>query len=260
MLKEEKEEKIYKIYNILFDTFGNQSWWPAETCDEVIIGAILTQQTSWKNVERAIDSLKNAGVCSLSAISGIEDARLEMLIKSSGFYRQKAKRLKNIALYIIENYGSDYKEGLFGKDIQNIRSELLNLNGIGRESADSIILYAASKPIFVIDAYTRRIFSRCGIIEDKDMDYDTLREIFENSICVKFAKRISAHGISKKFRLSCKFTYNSMSIDSKKLAAIYNEFHALIVKLGKDYCTSKAPKCSVCSIRSVCNSSIDLGG
>jgi len=241
MLKEEKEEKIYKIYNILFDTFGNQSWWPAETCDEVIIGAILTQQTSWKNVERAIDSLKNAGVCSLSAISGIEDARLEMLIKSSGFYRQKAKRLKNIALYIIENYGSDYKEGLFGKDIQNIRSELLNLNGIGRESADSIILYAASKPIFVIDAYTRRIFSRCGIIEDKDMDYDTLREIFENSI-------------------SCKFTYNSMSIDSKKLAAIYNEFHALIVKLGKDYCTSKAPKCSVCSIRSVCNSSIDLGG
>ena len=208
---------IQEVYKTLYKRFGPQHWWPGETPFEVIVGAILTQQTSWNNVEKAINNLKKENLLDSKKIRDIKNEKLEKLIQSSGYYRQKTKKLKNFMNFLWKNYDGNL-EKLFDQPIPKLREQLLSVNGIGKETADSIILYAANKPIFVIDTYTVRIFNRIGITQEKD--YDKLQQLFQKNL--------------------------------SQDAQLFNEFHALIVKLGKDHCKKK-PKCDECPLNKECN-------
>ena len=208
----------YELYTFLLSNFGSQHWWPAETPFEVIVGTILTQQTTWKNVEKAIENLKSSHVLNLWKISNLPLWELEVYVKSTGFYRQKARRLKGICRYICSEYNGSLKD-LFNQETSSLRVELLSLNGIGPETADSIILYAAEKPSFVIDAYTKRICERLQLTDE--LDYESLKRFFENSL--------------------------------PENVEIYKEFHALIVELGKNYCKTK-PVCKNCPLNKKCKS------
>lgn len=190
------------VYEKLLFELGHRNWWPADTPFEVIIGAVLTQQTKWENVERAIRNMKNRGLMEPEPLSEIDGEELETLIRCTGFFRQKAKRLKSISTFFKEN------PEILEKPAPELREILLSLNGIGDETADSIVLYAANKPKFVIDAYTKRMCKCMGI----DGDYKGLQSIFENSLPAE--------------------------------VPIYKEFHALIVEYGKLFCGKK--RCAEC--------------
>ncbi len=195
--------------------FGFLNWWPGETTDEIVIGAILTQQASWKNVEKAISNLKAAGCLNMRRISKLNTASLEGYIRPSGFFRQKARRLKCFANYVRSNHGS--LDRMFKEPLQELREELLSINGIGEETADSILLYAAGKRIFVIDSYTKRIMSR--MYGGGELEYGELQ------------LRISS------------------SIENN--IGLYKDFHAQFVELGKNYCKTK-PLCNKCPVKSYC--------
>ncbi|MBU4255968.1 MAG: endonuclease III domain-containing protein, partial [Candidatus Thermoplasmatota archaeon] len=195
------------VYKRLIKHFGRQHWWPAETRFEVIVGAILTQNTSWKNVEKAILNLKKNKLLNCKKIANMNIRKLEKMIQPSGFYKQKAERLKRFCKYLDESYDSDLNK-FFDRNTDIVRNELLSLNGIGNETADSILLYAGEKPIFVIDAYTKRMCERTGIVNAKK--YDELQSFFEKNL--------------------------------PKNIEMYKEFHALIVELGKNFCRKK-PGC-----------------
>ena len=204
------------IYRLLRKRFGFLNWWPGDTKDEIIIGAVLTQQTSWRNVEKAISNLRDAGALSIEAISSIDMKRLDRLITPSGFHRQKAARLKALSASIISEYGS--LEKFLSMPTAMLRERLLSMNGIGPETADSIILYAAGRPVFVIDAYTRREMQRiCGIGEAES--YSWLQEYFHRELGPK--------------------------------TALFKDMHAQFVELGKRYCR-KSPKCQDCPLGDVC--------
>jgi len=215
--------QIKRIYSILYKEFGPQGWWPLTPKNqlhpkhngiqpkttrqkfEIIIGAILTQNTSWKNVEKAIFNLNRENLISINKIKKINRKKLASLVKPSGYYNQKAEKLKIAAEF-------------FSKNQNPTRQKLLDVKGIGPETADSILLYAFQRPYFVIDAYTKRIFSRIGICKS-DIKYDELQQIFHQNL--------------------------------SKNTKIFNEYHALVVELGKEFCTKK-PKCSNCPINSYC--------
>ncbi len=206
----------YEFYTFLLSHFDPQHWWPAETPFEVVVGAILTQQVAWRNVEKAIKNLKSSHVLDPCKISNLPLGKLEVYVKPTGFYRQKARRLKGICAYIFKEYNGSLKR-LFNKETCSLRAELLSLNGIGPETADSIILYAAGKPSFVIDAYTKRICERLQLTDD--LDYESLKKFFESSI--------------------------------PEDVEVYKEFHALLVELGKNYCKTK-PVCKNCPLSGKC--------
>ncbi len=205
------------IYKLLRKRFGFLDWWPGESSDEIIIGAILTQQTSWRNVEKALASLKDADALSIKAISSIGIRDLERLIRSSGFYRQKARRLKNLCKHIISEYGSLHKFLSIG--MESLRSELLSMDGIGQETADAIVLYAAGKQSFVIDAYTTRAMERISGSE-KRFGYGELQRYFMESL--------------------------PRDLD------LYKDFHAQFVELGKHYCLKTKPVCAECPLKRNC--------
>lgn len=206
---------ILEIYNTLFNHFGKQFWWPAETPFEVMVGAILTQNTSWKNVEKTIKLLKEKNLLDPQVMILKRDEELAMLIKSSGFYNIKAKRLKNF-LSFFECYNFDI-ERLRADNF--LREKLLGIKGIGKETADSILLYALDIPSFVVDAYTKRIFYRLGFLNATNISYDNVQQLFHNSL--------------------------PKDID------IFKEFHALIVELAKNYC-KKNPSCARCPLSKRC--------
>jgi len=201
------------IYNSLLKHFGPQDWWPGETPFEVIIGAILTQNTSWDNVEKAIVSLKASGKFTPEGLFKLQTDKLALLIKSSGYFNIKAKRLKNFLSFLFNDYEGNI-DRLLKEDGHLLRHKLLNVNGIGPETADSILLYAAEYPIFVVDAYTNRIFSRHGYIP-ADATYHQIQELFVGNL--------------------------------PKDIQLYNEYHALIVRVGKELCR-KTPRCNSCPI------------
>lgn len=190
------------VYTKLLKQFGNRNWWPADTPFEVVIGAVLTQQTKWENVERAINNLKRKGLIEPESLSKIGLEELEEIIKCTGFFRQKAKRLKDISAFF-----TDFPD-ILERPEDELRETLLSLNGVGEETADSIVLYAADKPSFVIDAYTKRMCSCMGI----EGNYGKLQSVFEGSLPVD--------------------------------VPLYKEFHALIVEYGKQFCGKK--KCGEC--------------
>ncbi|BBB31692.1 endonuclease III related protein [Thermotomaculum hydrothermale] len=208
--------KIEKIRQKLFKYYGSLNWWPAETPFEVCVGAILTQNTAWKNVEKAIENLKRENLLSCKALTEAELPLIARLIKPSGYFNQKAKKLKEFCSFLSENYNCSLGEFFNSGSVEELRGKLLSIWGIGKETADSILLYAGNKPIFVVDAYTKRILSRHGICEE-NIDYEKLRMLIENSI--------------------------------KKSVEYYNEFHAALVYIGKDFCSKKKPLCDRCPLK-----------
>jgi len=206
-------EKLTLMYKKLYASFGPQHWWPGETPFEIAVGAILTQNTNWGNVEKAIVNLKDADVLKPAALHDMSHERLAALIRPAGYFNIKAKRLKNfIGLLMNEYHGSMSK--MAKEDLRSIRKKLLSVNGIGPETADSIILYALEKPVFVIDAYTKRVLSRHNIL-DHDASYDAFQALFH----LKLNKDIS----------------------------LFNEYHALFVRLAKENCRTK-PLCAGCPL------------
>ncbi len=215
--------KIQKIFQLLYNRFGAQHWWPAKTKFEVMIGAILTQQASWKNVEKAINNLRKGGYLSSFSIYKMPVEQLKQIIKPVGFYNMKAKRLKEFTNYFIEKYNGNISY-MKRFETEKLREELLALNGIGKETADSILLYALDKETFVVDAYTIRMLNRLGISDSKD--YEEIKKLFESSL--------------KKYKF-----------DGYSTVDIFKEMHALIVELGKQYC-KKTPYCTDCPLSEIC--------
>ncbi len=199
----------------LFQAYGPQRWWPGRTRFEVIVGAILTQNTSWKNVERAIAELRREKLLSPPGMKRVPLARLARLIRSSGYFRQKARKLKAFVEFLQRHYQGSLDK-LFAAPTAELRERLLNVHGIGPETADSILLYAGNHPVFVVDAYTRRILERHGLADRKE-SYEQIRARFERTL--------------------------------PPSVKMFSEYHALIVHTGKHFCRKQKPACEHCALR-----------
>ncbi len=224
-----KPAALNRVYEQLYAAYGTQHWWPVTVTKnrdsdaarfEIIVGAVLTQNTAWSNVERAIDCLRKENLLSLRALSRAPLAKIKACVRSAGYYNQKARYVKDLALYLEQNYHGDLAL-FFSQPPGSLRKELLSLRGVGPETADSILLYAGGKRFFVVDAYTRRVFARFGFLKGGE-DYEAVRALFEAAL----------------------------PRDEK----IYGEFHALIVELAKRCCLKKNPSCGECPLKANCAS------
>ncbi len=198
--------RIKEFYKSLYSRYGPQNWWPAESALECILGTILTQNTSWINVEKAFENLKSSGLVSFDKLDSIQIEKLANLIRPSGYFNQKASKIKAFVSYVKKNYDGDLDK-MFGRDTDQLRKELLCIKGIGPETADSILLYALKKPVFVIDTYTYRVLSRHNIIPER-ASYQEIQELLVSSL--------------------------------PNDVQVFNEYHALFVKVGKEHCRRKA--------------------
>jgi endonuclease-3 related protein len=205
---------LREFYRTLSAALGPMRWWPAKTPFEVIVGAILTQNTAWVNVERAIANLRREQMLAPRALERVPFARLARLVRSSGYFRQKAKKLKAFVRFLREDYGGSLAR-MFRTPTAELREKLLAVHGVGPETADSILLYAGRHAVFVVDAYTRRVLLRHGLISEK-ANYADIRQLFESNL--------------------------------PRDAKLYNEYHALFVNVGKDWCRTKNPKCHACPL------------
>jgi len=222
------------LYERLLNAFGHQYWWPVDTkyhqrqhSDprfEIMIGAILTQNTAWTNVEKALENLKKHHMLTIDAITHVDEKNLKTMIQPSGFFNQKAQRLKRLALYLEERYTGNLQK-FFSQDTFTLRTELLSLSGIGPETADSILLYAGNHPVFVVDAYTRRLCHRIPLSIRKN-SYEDIQEFFHTHLA-------------------------SITSEEERIS-IYQELHALLVVLAKEYCSKKKPFCSSCPLNGFC--------
>jgi endonuclease-3 related protein len=207
-------QKLMEIYDTMYRAFGPQAWWPGDGPLEIMIGAVLTQNTNWKNVERAIENLRNKDLIDIEKLVNLDDSELA---GPAGYVTVKAKRLKNLLNHIHKNYGGDLNR-FFNLSTSRLREELLGISGIGNETADDIVLYAANKPTFVVDTYTYRIMLRHQLISQDD-DYLAIKELFEDNLPPE--------------------------------VALFNEYHALLVAVGKNYCKKSAPLCEKCPLNSL---------
>ncbi|MFZ2088035.1 MAG: endonuclease III domain-containing protein [Desulfobaccales bacterium] len=207
------KDRLLALYRLLFDAFGPQGWWPGETPFEVALGAILTQNTNWLNVSRVIAALKSEGCLDPTMLREMPAAELAHRFRPSGYYNLKARRVKNFLDFFAERYGSSM-ENMAREDWQPLRQELLKLHGIGPETADSILLYALHQPTFAVDAYTFRILNRHGLAPEP-CSYEELRQLFMDRLPPE--------------------------------VALYQEFHALLVRVGKDFCRPQ-PRCPGCPL------------
>ena len=205
---------LRNYYEALFGALGPQGWWPARTPFEVIVGAILTQNTAWVNVKTAIDNLRRERLLSPAALDRVPFAKLARLIRPSGYFRQKARKLKAFVRFLREEYAGSLRR-MFRVPTMELREKLLAVHGVGPETADSILLYAGRHPIFVVDAYARRILERHGLAQPRQ-SYDEIRELFESNL--------------------------------PREAALFNEYHALIVQVGKKWCRAKETLCGECPL------------
>jgi endonuclease-3 related protein len=204
---------LQEVYDRLLAAYGPQHWWPGQTPFEVLIGAVLVQNTAWKNVEKAIANLREQELLDPQSLYQVSPEELEELIRPAGYYRIKARRLRNLLALLVERYDGSL-ERMFQAGQESLREELLGVNGIGPETADSILLYAGQQPTFVVDTYTLRVFARHGWV-DFGTSYDELKEYFESGL--------------------------------ERDAAVYNEYHALLVRVGKEHC-GKTPRCQGCPL------------
>jgi len=245
-------EEIRNYYAALSRAWGAQHWWPAETQFEVIVGAYLTQNTAWTNVERALANLRRANLLSLEGIRAVRLPRLQRLIRPSGYFRQKAARLKTFVAFLDDKHQGSLPR-LFSQPTEKLREELLTLNGIGPETADSILLYAGNHPVFVVDAYTRRILDRHGIVPEKN-DYEEIRQLFQTSLEPIVANQ--EYGPTEVRELldagirGAAHPPSAMSTAHRTaLVQVYNEMHGLIVGVGKNYCRKSKPSCDDCPLQ-----------
>ncbi len=209
-----KQNKILHIYNLLFDHFGPQNWWPAESPFEIMVGAVLTQNTNWANVVKALDNLIENECLSYAALSEQSLEEIAVMIRPSGYHNLKAKRLKNLLEMIEKEYEGEL-EFLVADSTDNARENLLRVKGIGPETADAILLYCGNHPVFVVDTYTHRVFSRHNLVEES-CDYHDLQQLF----------------------------YDALPAEPE----LFNEYHALIVQVGKDFCKKSKPYCEECPL------------
>ena len=233
------------MYRRLARTWGPQHWWPAETPFEVIVGAILTQNTSWNNVERTLSALRVARKLSAPGIRELSLPNLEKLIRSSGYFRQKARRLKNFVAFLDAQYAGSL-ERMFAAPLQELRVQLLALNGVGLETADSILLYAGNYPIFVADAYSRRILERHEVIGE-DAKYAEIRSLVERALRRQRPVLLPLDKLSKLRPSAHPPSAVSLTKRSTRSQA-YNEMHGLLVQVGKHYCLKSKPKCELCPL------------
>ena len=217
MTADPQTHPLIDVYRRLFRAYGPQHWWPGDSPFEIVIGAILTQATSWTNVKKAINNLKQAGILSPIGLRDIPTHELAPLIRPSGYFNVKARRLKAFINHLWHTHDGSL-DAMFNQNVPALRRELLSIYGIGEETADDIILYAANKPVFVIDAYTRRILERLG----------------ENGNAGTYAE------YQKLFQ-------DALPPDAK----LFNEYHALLVRHGKDVCRP-TPQCEKCCLREIC--------
>lgn len=204
---------LQEIYRRLFDAFGPQHWWPGQSPLEVMVGAILVQNTNWTNVQKAIGNLREEGLMEPHRLARLAMAELEELIRPAGYFRVKAKRLHNLIRFVVDRYDGSL-DAMFATGLGTLREELLTVNGVGPETADSILLYAGNLPTFVVDTYTHRVMARHGWV-GFDADYHQLKDYFESQLADD--------------------------------PAMFNEFHALFVRVGKDHC-GKTPRCDGCPL------------
>jgi endonuclease-3 related protein len=235
--------EIPQYYTALLSRYGPQNWWPAHSRFEVIVGAYLTQNTNWSNVEKALLNLRRARCLNINAMRELPLDELETLVRPSGYFRQKARNLKTFIAFLDRQYSGSLSR-MFAQPTAKLRADLLALNGVGPETADSILLYAGNHPVFVVDAYTRRVLLRHGIIGEKT-SYEEIRAMIElaissseaGSLIVKNAFSDPRHPVSR------------MSSSARsELAQHYNELHALIVRVGNHYCRAK-PICEGCPLQ-----------
>jgi endonuclease III related protein len=203
-----------EAYQRMLAAFGPQLWWPGDSPFEIVVGAVLVQNTAWRNVERAIDNLREAGDMEPRALYELSEAELAELIRPAGYYQVKARRLRNLLRFIVEEYDGSL-DAMFRTNEAALRERLLAIHGIGPETADAILLYAGGLPTFVVDTYTHRILARHGWI-GYDASYHDIKDHFESALPAD--------------------------------AALYNEYHALLVRVGKDFCKRTAPKCENCPL------------
>ncbi|HEY1939675.1 MAG TPA: endonuclease III domain-containing protein [Candidatus Angelobacter sp.] len=235
--------EIPQYYTALLACYGPQNWWPAQSRFEVIVGAYLTQNTNWTNVEKAIRNLRRARQLSIRAMRDVPLIELETLVRPSGYFRQKARNLKTFIAFLDQQYSGSL-DRMFAQPTEKLRCELLALNGVGPETADSILLYAGNHPVFVVDAYTRRVFLRHGIITEKT-GYEEIRSWIEGALSNAETKSLVVpchvpdprHNVSRMSRAA-----------RSALAQHYNEFHALIVRVGNSYCRA-TPNCEGCPLQ-----------
>ena len=250
MVRRSKQDKIRDLFVTLFRAWGRQHWWPAESRFEVIVGAFLTQNTAWTNVERALANLRQREVLSLQGIRDLPLEEFEQLIRPSGYFRQKARRLKTFIAHLDQRYGGSL-EKMFAQPTHHLRAELLSLNGVGPETADSILLYAGNHEVFVVDAYTRRLLDRHDILPET-AKYEDVRELMELALTPQFAAQFahddgSVHTTTKP--PGAHHPPSAMSIESRSARAqLFNEMHGLIVGVGKNYCQSRRALCEDCPL------------
>ncbi len=211
-------KQLLQVFDRLLQYFGPRRWWPAETPFEVVVGAILTQSVAWRNVEIAIDNLKRLELLDPYRILSCSQAVLEDAVRPTRYYRQKAARLRDFCRVLCHEFGGDLAL-MFSLDLEALRKKLLAIRGIGPETADSIILYAANKPVFVVDAYTRRVFNRLGFF-DEPLSYHEIQEFFTSNL--------------------------------PRDVYLFNEYHALIDALGQNMCSASNPQCTKCPLKDVC--------
>jgi endonuclease III related protein len=213
---------LQEYYDALFAHYGPQDWWPAETPFEVLVGAVLVQNTAWTNVARAIEKLKAEGLLDPHALYALPEDELAEKIRSTGFFRLKAKRLRNVLKVLVERFDGSM-DAMFETDPIELRSILLAVNGVGPETVDSILLYAGGVPSFVIDAYTRRILLRHGVVSSDETGYELLQSRFESEL--------------------------------PKDAQLYNEYHGLLVRVAKEQCKKRTVQCEDCPLRDLLSKS-----
>ena len=208
------KRRLQAMYRALFEAYGPRNWWPGDSPTEVMVGAVLTQNTNWKNVEKAIANLKGAGLIDIKRLARTPPEQLAEVIRPAGYYNVKAARLLALVRWIVERFGGD-PDRMFAEPTDRLREELLGVHGVGRETADSILLYAGGHLSFVVDAYTYRVLRRHGFV-DGSADYERMKELFESNL--------------------------------PRDVALYNEYHALIVRVGHERCRPRDPRCDGCPL------------
>jgi endonuclease-3 related protein len=259
-MSEIRQDAIRAYYRTLFSAWGCQHWWPAQSRWEMIVGAYLTQNTAWKNVEKALANLRRAKLLTIEGIRGAPLRQLEKLIRPSGYFRQKAQRLKTFVRFLDACYSGSLTR-MFARPAAELRNELLALNGVGPETADSILLYAGNHPVFVVDAYTRRILERHQIISGK-ASYEEIRHLCEGALVnlevppssnasnVPLAARDSRNsGTAAGPKGSCHRPSRLSKAKRSERVQVLNDIHGLIVAVGKNYCLKSQPRCEQCPLR-----------
>jgi len=255
-----QHDAIRAYYHTLFTAWGRQHWWPAQSRFEMIVGAYLTQNTSWTNVEKALGNLRKARLLTISGIRRTPQRKLEQLIRPAGYFRQKAQRLKTFVSFLDDHYNGSF-ERMFARPTAELRNELLAFNGVGPETADSILLYAGNHPVFVVDAYTRRILERHQIVSSA-VTYDHIRQLFETALGERIPPKPSLDGAPAAVEIQTGADESLVGLrgsshrpsrvstaDRSPLVQTFNEMHGLIVGVGKNYCLKSQPQCEQCPLQ-----------